>query len=84
VVVPDGNDGKVLVHRNEILVGSILIVPTSIVVETGNLGVLGGLSSDGSTASTVLVDVVAEVDDVVGVLVHHGARVRREEAATVG
>lgn len=84
VIVPNGNDGEVGVHRYQVNIRPVLVVPPAVVVESGDLGTLGRRAADTSTTSGVLVDVVAEVDDIVGVLVHHGARVRREEAATVG
>lgn len=50
-------------------------IPLTVVVKSGNLGVLGWLTTDTGTAGTVFVDIVAEVDGIVGITIHYGASI---------
>lgn len=68
-------------HRDQVDVRTVLVVPAAIVVECGELSSLGGGATDPGTTCGVLVDVVSEVDDIVGIVVDDRARVGREEAA---
>ena len=75
MVVPNGNNREVLVQRLQVDIETVLVIPSSVVVERGELGGLGRNPSNGGSTGTVLVDVVSEVDDLVCIVVYNRARV---------
>lgn len=64
-------------HDRQILVCPVLCVPLPVVVQRGEFGVLGRHAPDTSAARAVLVDVVSQVDGIIGVAIDDGARVAR-------
>jgi hypothetical protein len=60
-----------------------LIVSASVVIKRSNLLALGWLTINGGTTSPILVDIVAEVDNIVGILVYNRAGISRKETATI-
>lgn len=75
MIVPDGYQGDVLMHHRQILICPVLCVTLPVVVQRGEFGVFGRHAPDTSAARAVLVDVVSQVDGIIGVAVDDGARV---------
>jgi hypothetical protein len=69
MVIPHSNPGKLLVRRDEILVRPVLPKASPVVIQREDLS-LGNDSTlvDARDATFVLVDVVAQVDDVVNIV----------------
>jgi len=71
------------VHRDQVDVGSVLIVSASVVVDRSDLSHFRWLSTDSRSTCSVFVNVISQVNYIVGVLVYYGPRIGREEAATL-